>query len=80
MKRIIPGLKNSQKIRVILNNTGFYTTVAGADQLVFETQRIAVMQALRTMVSDGITGYGGTTKVYDSRMEWERISFQVDLM
>lgn len=62
-KQRFQNLKNSQRIRVILNSVGFYTTVNEVDNLVFVDQREAVIQALsvlslRNQGSTPITGYG----------------------
>ena len=73
-KQLYPGIRNSQKIRVILNGVGIYTTVA-ATQSIFATtnHRIAVEAALST-----ISRERGKICGYASR--WNGIDFQVDLM
>ncbi len=65
-KTIIDGLKNSQKVRVILNDVHIYTTVKG---MAFDTfgqtdQRVAVWDALldiamRRRHGLNMTGYSG---------------------
>lgn len=79
-KRIIPGLNNSQKIRVIVNGVGFYTTVSGMTEMCFTAQRVAVWQALERIAREGIMGFASSTTFYNDRMEQERIDFQVDLV
>jgi hypothetical protein len=73
-KQLYPGIGNSQKIRVILNGVGIYTTVA-ATQSIFATtnHRLAVESALSKISSNG-----GLISGYSSR--WNGIDFQVDLM
>lgn len=79
-KRIIQGLKNSQRIRVIVNGVGFYTTVLEATQLPFTEQRIAVWNALEVLGREKIQGFGGQTKVYNEKMKAVNIDFQVNLL
>ena len=74
-KRYIPGLKNSQKIRVIVNGVGFYTTVKGAEDLCFTEQRVAVAWALDHMSNQNISGYAGRTSIHGVDVD-----FQVDLV
>ena len=53
MKQIVPGIKNSQKIRVIVSGVGFHTTVQGAlDGMCFGSQRTAVEATLYALVKD----------------------------
>ena len=79
-KRIIEGLNNSQKIRVIVNGVGFYTTVMGMTQMCFTSQRVAVWQALERIAQEKIVGFASSTTFYNEKMEQERIDFQVDLV
>jgi hypothetical protein len=79
-KAIIQGLKNSQKIRVIVNGVGFNTTVDGMTEMSFTDQRVAVWQALETIAREKIQGYGGQTRVYDHKMQSVTIDFQVNLL
>lgn len=79
-KRIIPGLKNSQRFRVILNGVGFMTTVADMSNMPFRNQRVAVWQAMAVVAREKIQGYGGTTRMFDHNMKEESFDVQVDLM
>ena len=73
-KQLYPGIKNSQKIRVILNGVGIYTTVAGTQSIFATTDhRVAVDLALAE-----IAQMRGKINGYASR--WNGIDFQVDLM
>jgi hypothetical protein len=80
--QIIKGLKNTQRIRVILNGVGFYTTVKGANELPFSTQGMAVMSALTSLASgkEESTGFGTRVSVYNGKMERESFDVQVDLV
>lgn len=79
-KQIIPGLKNSQRIRVILNGIGFTTTVQGMSEMPFTEQRVTVWCALETIVREDIRGIAATARNYNSKMELITIDFQVDLL
>lgn len=79
-KRIIQGLNNNQKIRVIVNGVGFYTTVRGATEMCFTDQRAAVWTALEHIAREKILGWASRTAVYDDRMQKTYIDFQVDLI
>lgn len=73
-KQLYPGIKNSQKIRVILNGVGIYTTVA-------ETQGIFATTNHREAVNLALTEIAqmrGEILGYASR--WNGIDFQVDLL
>ena len=79
-KQIFPGLKNSQRIRVILNGIGFYTTVQGVTEMVFSEQRVIVYNALELIGREKIQGYGGQNRVYDSKMNVVTFDVQVNLV
>jgi flagellar basal body rod protein FlgC len=79
-KQLIRGLKNSQRIRVILNNVAFFTTASGTDDIMYRNQRLAVQFALERMVEEKITGLATTFSCYNEKMESERINVQVDLV
>ncbi len=83
--QVIKGLNNSQKVRVIVNGVGFYTTVEGATEMPFTEQRIAVWNALqyvsdRRKAGETITGYCSRTSLYNSKDERVDVDFQVDLV
>ena len=88
VKRFVDGLNNSQKIRVIVNGVGFYTTVAGAFNMVFGSQQKAVTMALLTIgLSQGnpfkkepVTGIARTFNVYDHEDKLVNVDVQVDLV
>ena len=50
--RLIDGLNNSQKIRVIVNDVGFYTTIAGTSDICTRNHRLAVQTALMNLSYD----------------------------
>ncbi len=79
-KQIIRGLKNSQKLRVIVNGVGFHTTVQGMTEMVFRDQRVAVWNALDQIVREKLKGVGSRTTFYDDKMQPIYIDYQVDLV
>lgn len=78
-KRIIPGLNNSQKIRVIVNGVGFHTTVQGMTEMCFTEQRVAIWCALERIAREGILGCASRSTFYNDKMQQESVDFQVDL-
>ena len=79
-RAIVPGLKNSQKIRVIVNGVGFVTTVEGMTEMCFTEQRVAVWNALEVIAREKIQGYSGQTRAYDYKMIAKIVDFQVNLL
>lgn len=78
MKQVIPGLKNSQRIRVIVDGVGIYMTVRdAATSFATATHGLAVRMALESLVkyntgnSIKASGQGGT---------WAGRQVQVDLL
>ena len=51
-KRLVYGLDNSQKVRIICNGVGFVTTVRGALDMCFSHQRTAVLSVLTSLGYD----------------------------
>ena len=84
--RLVQGLKNSQKIRVIVNGVAFHTTVQGAlEGMSFVDQRLAVSHVLTEL---GLGQFNYTHKpqgiakpvtVYNHLNERVTIDVQVDL-
>ena len=79
-KAIVLGLKNSQRIRVIVNGVGFVTTIEGMTEMCFTEQRVAVWNALEVIAREKIEGYGGQTRAYDYKMIAKTVNFQVNLL
>ena len=80
MKQIIKGLKNTQRVRVIVNGVGFSGMIKDITNMCFTSQRVAVVTALEQIAKEGITGFGSTMRFYDQKLRVERIDFQVDLL
>ena len=85
--RLIVGLKNSQKIRVIVNGVAFHTTVQGAlEGMTFVDQRMAVSHVLTELGlgqfnhTDRPMGIAKPVRVYNHRNERVTVDVQVDLV
>lgn len=78
--RLFVGLRNSQRIRVIMDGIGFYTTVAGTNDLPFVNQRLAIQMSLIQIGKENISGLGTTYTYYDEKMVYKSIQVQVDLV
>lgn len=73
-KRIYANIKNSQKIRVILNGVGVYTTVMQAQGIFSHTyHRVAVDVALTEIAQQ-------RGKILGYATRWNGIDVQVDLL
>ena len=78
---VIPGLKNSQRIRVILDGVGVYMTVGDtANNFATTKHQVAVQNTLRLMVLERCGGMGHTIKVYNDTLTPATVQVQVDLM
>lgn len=54
-QRLIDGFNNSQKIRVIVDNVGFYTTVGGTSDICTSKHRVATQIALMNLANSRYT-------------------------
>jgi hypothetical protein len=80
-KQLITGLKNSQKIRVILNGVGMYMQVKDLPSaFAFTDQRVAVCNAVEHIGTQRLQGYGKSYEVYDNQMKKTILDLQVDLV
>jgi len=86
-KRYFTGLDNNQKIRVIVNGIGFVTTVKGAFDMCFRSQRIAVTSVLTSLGFDQYlpegkrpTGILRRETVFGDKGEMVEFDVQIDLL
>ena len=78
---VIKGLKNSQKIRVIVEGVGLYMTVGDTDSIFSTTShRQAVQHTLHLMVEQKCGGFAHTVTMYDSRLNRSSVACQVDIL
>jgi len=85
--RLVVGLKNSQKIRVIVNGVAFHTTVQGAmEGMSFVDQRLAVSHVLTELglgqfnLTDKPLGIAKPVRVFNHKNERVTVDVQVDLV
>ena len=85
--RLVVGLKNSQKIRVIVNGVAFHTTVQGAmEGMSFVDQRLAVSHVLTELGlgqfnhTDKPMGIAKPVRVFNHNNERVTVDVQVDLV
>jgi len=84
-KVMFPGVKNSQKIRVLVDGFGMYMRVQDVDSICTGKHRAAIYSALTTLGSsiaagNKITGFASGVSVYDDKMQDTRVDVQVDLV
>jgi nitrogen-specific signal transduction histidine kinase len=79
-KRLIQGLNNSQKIRVIVDGVGFVTTVQDVESMPFVSQRIAVHSVLAAIGTQGLQGLAARQRVYTEHQGYVEFQVQVDLI
>ena len=78
---VIKGLKNSQKIRIIVDGVGLYTTVGDTDSIFSTTShRQAVQHTLHLMVEQKCGGFAHTVTMYDNKLNRSSVVCQVDLL
>lgn len=76
-KVMFPGLKNSQRIRVIIDGVGFYTEIQRIDTDVWYTEhQDAIKYALDHMVNGKLLGFGFQWSIWNEK----QIDVQVDLV
>lgn len=84
-KTMFPGIKNSQKIRIMLDGFGMYMRVCDIPNICTGKHRAAVESAMCTLASSivagqKITGFGSGITVYNDKMQPTRIDTQIDLV
>ena len=80
--QLISGFNNSQRIRVIVDGVGFYTTVGGTSDIMTRQHRMAVQTALMNLHANGGTGFGFDYQYYEGvpGNNSKIVPVQVDLM
>lgn len=85
-RQFVSGLKNSQKVRIICNGVGFYTTVAGAFDMCMYEQRVAVTSVLSSLAAgqkmpgNTATGIATRMRVFNHEGRQVEVDVQVDLV
>ena len=80
--RLITGFNDSQRIRVIVDGVGFYTTVGGTSDIMTRRHRMAVQVALMNLHANGGTGFAFNYNYYEGTTDNNActVPVQVDLM
>ena len=80
--RLITGFNDSQRIRVIVDGVGFYTTVGGTSDIMTRKHRMAVQTALMNLHANGGTGFAFNYNYYEGTTDNNActVPVQVDLM
>ena len=83
-KQWVQGLNNNQRIRVILNGVGYFTTVKDSLTGPFVDQNSAMYSAMMALSfaksQDNATGIARNFKVYNNKMQAIVFDIQVDLI
>ena len=81
-QRLIAGFNNSQRIRVIVDGVGFYTTVGGTSDIMTRKHRMAVQTALMNLHANGGTGFAFNYNYYEGTTDNNAslVPVQVDLL
>lgn len=79
-KQIIPGFKNKQRVRAIVNGVGFITTIQDIVAGPFTSQTTAILQVFNIMKNADCNGAGTTIHVYDHLMKQHSYQIQLDLL
>ena len=78
---VVKGFKNSQKIRIIVDGVGLYTTVGDTDSIFSTTShRNAVQHTLHLMAHEKCGGIAHSVTMYDNKLDRQTVQVQVDLM
>ena len=80
--QLIAGFNNSQKIRVIVDGVGFYTTVGKTSDIMTRRHRMAVQIALMNLHANGGTGFGFNYQYFEGTTDNNActVPVQVDLL
>jgi hypothetical protein len=82
---MFPGIKNSQKIRIMVDGFGMYMRVSDIPNICTSTHRAAVESGMCTLSSSivaghKITGFGSGIVVYNDKIQPTRVDIQIDLI
>jgi len=81
-RTIIKGLKNSQRIRVIMDGIGYNSTVQDSLEGPFTVQNTVIQMALERFVNSSVKSTGFATHItsYDNKMQKKEFDVQIDLI
>jgi hypothetical protein len=79
-KQIVPGFKNKQRVRAIVNGVGYITTIQDLVCGPFSTQTTALLNALHIMKTADCGGVGTTIRTFDHEMKEQSFQIQLDML
>lgn len=80
-KTVVEGLKNSQKIRIIVDGVGIYCRVKDIETMFATSNHAsAIAVALHTVAKEKITGFCTRVKLYDNQMRDTSVDVQIDIV
>ena len=79
-KQSVPGFKNSQRVRAIVNGVGYITTIQDLVAGPFTTQTTALLNALHIIKTENCGGVGTTIRTFDHAMKEQSYQIQLDML
>jgi hypothetical protein len=79
-KQIVPGFKNKQRVRAIVNGVGYITTIQDLVSGPFSTQTTALLNVLHIIKTENCRGVGTTIRTFDHEMKEQSYQIQLDLL
>ena len=79
-KQIVPGFKNKQRVRAIVNGVGYITTIQDLVGGPFSTQTTALLNVLHIIKNENCGGVGTTIRTFDHEMKEQSFQIQLDLI
>jgi hypothetical protein len=79
-KQSVPGFKNSQRVRAIVNGVGYITTIQDLVAGPFTTQTTALLNVLHIIKTENCCGVGTTIRTFDHEMKEKSYEIQLDML
>ena len=79
-KQSVPGFKNSQRVRAIVNGVGYITTIQDLVAGPFTTQTTALLNVLHIIKTENCCGVGTTIRTFDHEMKEQSYQIQLDML
>jgi len=79
-KQMVPGFKNKQRVRAIVNGVGYITSIQDLVCGPFSTQTTALLNVLHIMKNENCDGVGTTIRTFDHEMKEHSFQIQLNLI
>jgi hypothetical protein len=79
-KQMVPGFKNKQRVRAIVNGVGYITTIQDLVCGPFSAQTTALLNVLHIMKDENCGGVGTTIRTFDHEMKEQSFQIQLNLI